>query len=295
MINQQHQLLWQQANFHIADSAIVPWLFYFSAGFSIDVLLLALHVTTGMNAFGRPKGAIAGVGTYSLGAALGVGQRMTDDYYSMSFMSIVPFVLLALIGVIALFAAAKLATLHQREPTHSLLRRREDRPAHEQLDCLGFFYRYLSLAFKLSLATGVVAGIMLWKLESMDRISMFSYREAESIMQIGGFILVIVSLVGLVCMWKLVSLRLRSIHESDRALPVAAIATVVITGATVFFAWGGFYGSAWIFLVVKTLFLLMLMAGGVAQVYLVTAPSRLTTATPAHAAEPTAETSAQGA
>ncbi|MBS3666328.1 MULTISPECIES: hypothetical protein [Halomonadaceae] len=286
----QDRLLWDMTSSYYPEAFF--WIHYFTPHFSMDLALIVLHIIVGINAFGRVAGSLAGIGTYSLGALSSMSNwaasNSMDEGLGYPLLSIV---LLAIIGVVALFMGFTLRSLRDVEPSHALLRQRPDMPAEKQLNCLAFLRRYLFVHLIIGVVGVAISGIMVWRLNNLS--VMDYYGAADSTLQTGGFFLLLLAVVGVIWILALIAKRLNSFTDATAVIFCWGIAlTVVIGGGTVWLAVNGFYDNKWLFLLAKTVGLSLLPISVGAQIYLLTKPSKQLSSAEAAMVEPSGQATA---
>ncbi|MDI5986432.1 hypothetical protein QLQ85_16695 [Halomonas sp. M4R5S39] len=266
------------------------WVSYFTPHVSMDLVLIALYVIVGVNAFGWVLGGLAGVGTYSLGAmASMINWAMSNGMEEHLGYPLLTIVVLAIIGIVALLMGFTLRSLRDVEPSHALLRQRPDMPSEKQLDCLTFLRRYLLAHLVISVMGVAIISIIFWRLNNPS--VMGYYWAADSTLKTGGFFLLLLGVLGGIWILKLIAKRLNSFTDATVAILCWGIGlTVVIGGGTVWLAINEFYDSGWLFLLAKTIGLSLWPISIAAHIYLLTNPSKQLSS----AEMEMAESSAQG-
>jgi hypothetical protein len=280
----QDRILWSlMPHYH---PEVFFWLSYYTPYVSMDLALIVLYIIVGINAFGRFWGSLAGVGLYSLGAfasafSWAASSRMDESFW----YPLLSILMLAIIGIVALFMGFTLRSLRDVEPSHALSRQRPDMSSEKQLDCLSFMRRYLLAHLVINVIGAVIIGIMFWRLNNPT--VMGYYWPEDSTLKIGGFFLLLLAAMGCIWIIKLVAKRLNSFTDAAVAIICWAIGlVVVIGGGTVWLAINEFYESGWLFLLAKTIFLSLWSISIAAHIYLLINPSKQPSSAEVEMAEP---------
>ncbi|WP_249979210.1 hypothetical protein [Vreelandella olivaria] len=283
----QDRFLWDMTPRFYSDAFF--WINYFTPHISMDLVLIVLHIIVGINAFGRVLGSLAGIGTYSLGALASMinwaASNGFEEHFGYPLLSIV---VLAIIGIVALLMGFTLRSLRDVEPSHALLRQRPDMPVEKQLDCLTFLRRYLLAHLVIGVIGIAISGIMVWRL---DNLSVMGYYWAlDSTLKIGGFFLLLLTVLGGVWILKLIAKRLNSFTDATTAILCGGLGlTLVLGGGTVWLAINEFYDNGWLFLLAKTIGLSLWPISIGAQIYLIIKPSKQLSPAEEAMAEPSAQ------
>ncbi|SBR50869.1 hypothetical protein [Halomonas sp. HL-93] len=283
----QEYFLWDMTPRYFSD--VDFWTSYFTPYVSIDLALIVLHIIVGINAFGRGWGSLAGIGTYSLGAiAKMIHWVATNGMEEQLGYPLLSIVVLATIGIVALFMGFTLRSLRDDEPSHALMRQRPDMPAEKQLDCLAFLRRYLLAHLVIGVMGVAISGITVWRLNNL--YGTYYYGAGNSILQIGGFCLLLLGVLGGIWILTLVAKRLNSFTDATAAILCWGIGLiVVIEGGTLWLAINEFYDNKWLFLLAKTIGLSLLPISIGAQIYLLTKPSKQLSSAEVAMAEPSTQ------
>ncbi|MGR4069808.1 hypothetical protein [Billgrantia sp. C5P2] len=283
----QDQFLWSMMPDFYPEAFF--WISYFTPHVSMDLALIVLYIIVGINAFGRAFGGLAGIGIYSLGAlASAFSWAASRGMEEPLWYPLLSIVMLAIIGIVALFMGFTLRSLRDVDPSHALLRQRPDIPLEKQLDCLSFLRRYLLAHLVLNVMGVAIIGIMFWRLNNPS--VMGHYGAADSTLKIGGFFLLLLAVLGCIWLLKLVAKRLNSFTDATMAIICWGIGlTVVIGGGTVWLAINEFYSSGWLFLLAKTIGLSLWPISIAAHIYLLTNPSKQLSSAEVEMAESSAQ------
>lgn len=288
LLMSQDQFLWSMVPSFYPEAYF--WMSYFTPHFSMDLAFLVLYIIVGVNAFGRFWGSLAGVGLYSLGAFASTLSWAASSHMEESFWyPLLSILMLAIIGIVALFMGFTLRSLRNVDPSHALLRQRPDIPLEKQLDCLSFLRRYLLAHLVVNVMGAAIFGIMFWRLNNPS--VMGYYGTADSTLKIGGFFLLLLAVLGCIWILKLVAKRLNSFTDATVAVICWGVVLVALVGGgTVWLAINEFYNSGWLFLLAKTISLSLWPISIAAHIYLLTNPSKQ----PSSEEAKMAELSAQG-
>lgn len=284
----QDQFLWSMMPSFLPEAFF--WMSYFTPHFSMDLVLIVLYIIVGVNAFGRFWGSLAGVGLYSIGAFASAFSWAALSHMDESFWyPLLSILVLAIIGIVALFMGFTLRSLRDVDPSHALLRQRPDMPSEKQLDCLSFLRRYLLAHLVINVMGAAIIGIMFWRLNNPSVMGF--YGTADSTLKLGGFFLLLLGVVGCIWVLKLVAKRLNSFTDATVAIICWGIVLIVLVGGgTVWLAINEFYDSGWLFVLTKTIGLSLWPISIAAHVYLLINPSKQ----PSFVEAEMAELSAQG-